>query len=269
MTKPKRVRVRSEAERTRHNIKQNAARLKARGGVEIVSLRSILMSLIAEKAATETGFASLDAGDNFKYAADICGELVKSGALFKAQIKRRVFYFTTPEAANARVAKQTATPKPRKQRKYTPQGQHARQRIAALSLRAQGVQLHDLEPGEDRVFENAVAKWVASGELIRVKLQGERLRYFANQALADNFVSTYFKPAPKPRKQHKLTPLVTHPQHALVMQTKPSPGLPKIKQPVEIIYPERYLKISRPWVDPRAVIVPMRRIGQPDFSMSI
>lgn len=142
-----------------------------------------------------------------------------------------------------------------------------RQTILRLAATPNGFAIADAGNGS-KIAENATRAMVANGELHKAKTKGIVTRFFLQPDTALAFMTANVA---RPReKKSRFTP---HPT-SLVLSDPPAlmakaPVPPKIKQPVEIIYPERYLKISRPWVDPRAVIVPMRRIGQPGFSMSI
>ena len=94
---------------------------------------------------------------------------------------------------------------------------------------------------------------VDEGTLFRERVNQKTFGYFATQALANAYMS-----------QHR--------DAVLAQKSSNMSFAPKADRPcraVEVVHTAQTRYLSRPWVDPRAVTAPYRRIGQSGWSMSI
>jgi len=260
--------IRSAEYKARRAARQRARYLKSVGGEFAATKRDALLSHIRSAAAQPDGFATKDADDE-KYAGKLCTPMLVTGELHKIRIGRAVRYFSTPEAALAFKAIADKPAKLKRKRTITPHGLVVREIIKRLSATPGGFRLSDAGSGS-AIACNICPKLVKSGELHKVKALGSRQRYFASAALAKAFVAGYIVPS-KPERQAYNGELTTAKplRNALVLRG-PTSLRPKVAEPVEIIYPERYAHSSRMMGPGRyAVDVPMVRIGSPGWSMSV
>lgn len=262
--------VRNPAYKARRADRQRARYLESIGGQYKVraTKRDALLALIVAKAAQPDGFATQDA-DNAKYAGKLITPMLAAGELHKFRISRAVRYFATMEAGLAYKATAAKPAKLKRKLAISPGGLAVREIIKRLSATPGGFRLSDAGSGS-AIACNVVGDWIQSGELHQVKVMGSRLRYFASAALAKAFVAGYIVPSKPERQAYSGELKPAKPLRNALVFRGPTSLRPKVAEPVEIIYPERYAKSSRMMGLGRyAVDVPMVRIGSPGWSMSV
>lgn len=140
-------------------------------------------------------------------------------------------------------------------KKPTATGELLRQLVAQKAPTPEGFALADAKHLATQTTPKYCSQQVALGLLFKGKVGHSLIRYFSTAHAARQFEIDNKKPV-----------LIAPSKPVKCMQDKAPAGPCKATEPIHTAN-TRYS--SRPWVDPRAVSVPYRRIGQPGFSMSI
>jgi hypothetical protein len=268
-----------------------------------------MRQLIRRLAATPAGYCMSDATHlpgYQSYASNHTDRLIKAGELVRVKVPGHRLRFVKDQAmAEALTAAMLAGKKKRKRSTDRPAGAPCKpphtgalhRFMRAAADRPEGVTRTDCAhiPGFDGALTKCANCLIAAGALHRVKVQGWPNRYFARQSDAaawEAATSARIPPPPKPRaprpqavKPPKVAkpkvvppvkaakpakpPKAVKPQMQVVERKPYHPPAPR--RAAEIIWPAHYRKTTSLMPPGRYEVSaqPVRRIGQPGFSMSI
>ena len=237
-----------------------------------------LRLLIRKKALTPDGFMlhHADGMEASRYASSQACRMVLAGDLFRVKVKGQPLHYMRTQALADKMTEKLLVPKPSVPTKIG----EMRVRMREFAGTPEGATWTDFAYTKmwTSTF-SAVAKTLqADGQLVRAKVKGHPLRYFSTQAAADSWIR---RTPPTQRQPSVYIPVVRVVKP--VKLAKPPPPIKReeifirqIAKPVSapkkdavIIWPARMPECRMMPPGRYAVSVPMRRIGEAGFSMSI